>query len=97
MNSLSSNSLFDQRLDEEPSFAGHHSPDVETERVARKIRERVVAEIEDRGLRSYIGDLEIDGYTILPPEVVGPASFIEELLERTLEALVDDCPFDLDI
>src|SRR5262249_113873 len=32
-------------MSSEPRFAGQHSPDVETERAARKIRERVMAEI----------------------------------------------------
>jgi hypothetical protein len=71
----------------EPQFAGQHSPDVETERAARRIRERVMSEIERLGLRQYVGDMEIDGYTILPPEVVGPASFAEELREKALELL----------
>jgi hypothetical protein len=46
-----------------------------------------MAEIDRLDLRRYVGDLEIDGYTILPPEVVGPASFAEELREKALEAL----------
>jgi hypothetical protein len=74
----------------EPRFAGVHSPDVETERAARKVRERVMAEIERLNLRQYVGDLEIDGYTILPPEVIGPASFVEELRDKALEVLAQD-------
>ena len=74
----------------EPRFAGVHSPDVETERAARKLRERVMAEIERLNLRKYVGDMEIDGYTILPPEVVGPASFVEELREKALDLLEKD-------
>lgn len=81
----------------EPQFAGQHSPDVETERAARRIRERVMAEIERLGLRQHVGDMEIDGYTILPPEVVGPASFVEELRERTLEILEIDTAELIDI
>jgi hypothetical protein len=72
----------------EPTFAGAHSPDVETERAARKIRERVMAEIDRLNLRKYVADLEIDGWTILPPDVVGAGSaFVEKLRERTLEVL----------
>ena len=74
----------------EPSFAGVHAPDGETERAARKLRERVMAEVERLGLRQYIGDMEIDGYTILPPEVVGPASFVAELREKVLALLETD-------
>ena len=82
---------------DEPRFAGTHSPDAETERAARKLRERVMAEIERLGLRQYVGDMEIDGYTILPPEVVGPASFVAELREKALE-VIDKAPaFDVDI
>jgi hypothetical protein len=77
-------------LNSEPRFAGAHSPDVATERAAREVRERVMAEIERLNLRKYVGDLEIDGYTILPPEVVGPASFAEELREKALEVLAQD-------
>jgi hypothetical protein len=74
----------------EPKFAGFHSPDVETERAARKARERVMSEIERLNLRRYIADLEIDGFTILPPEVVGPISFAQELREKALEVLEKD-------
>jgi hypothetical protein len=50
-----------------------------------------MAEIERLNLRKYVGDLEIDGYTILPPEVVGSASsFVEELREKALEVLAQD-------
>jgi len=87
MSVLSKNHEDKEALNSEPRFAGAHSPDVETERAARKIRERVMAEIERLNLRKYVGDLEIDGYTILPPEVVGPASFAEELREKTLAVL----------
>jgi hypothetical protein len=74
--------------DSEPTFAGAHSPDVETEREARKIRERVMTEIERLDLRSHVADLEIDGWTILPPEVVGAApAFVAELRDATLEVL----------
>ena len=78
---------FAEEFPSEPTFAGSHSPDVETERAARKIRERVMAEIARLDLRKYVGDLEIDGYTILPPEVVGPLSFAERLREKTIEAI----------
>jgi len=72
----------------EPTFAGAHSPTVEIERGARKIRERVMAEIERLNLRKYIADLEIDGWTVLPPEVVGATpAFVEELRETTLRVL----------
>ena len=70
----------------DPRFAGYHSADVETERAAGKIRDRVLAEIERLNLRKYVGDMEIDGWTVLPPEVVGASeSFIEELREKVLE------------
>src|SRR5512143_114386 len=49
------------------------------------------------GLRSYVGDMEIDGYTILPPELVGPASFVEELREKALEVIDKSPAFDVDI
>jgi len=72
----------------EPTFAGAHSPDAEIERGARKIRERVMAEIDRLNLRQYIADLEIDGWTVLPPEVVGVGSaFVEALREQTLAAI----------
>jgi Phytanoyl-CoA dioxygenase (PhyH) len=84
---------YEDASNSEPTFSGAHSPDVETERAARKIRERVMAEIDRLNLRKYIGDLEIDGYTILPPDVVGaPQSFLDELREKTLEVL--DRPLD---
>ena len=60
----------------EVRFAGFHSPDVETERLARGARERVMAEIERLDLRRYIGDLEIDGFTILPPDIGGSAACV---------------------
>ena len=66
----------------EPRFAGKHAAD---------------AEIERLDLRRYVGDLEIDGYTILPPEVVGPASFAAELREKTLELLEIDTADPADI
>jgi ectoine hydroxylase-related dioxygenase (phytanoyl-CoA dioxygenase family) len=81
----------------EPSFAGVHSPDLETERAARQIRERVMAEIERLGVRRYIGDIEIDGYAILPPEVAGPMSFVDELREKALEVLEKDTAENVDI
>ena len=74
----------------EPRFAGQHTPDAETERGARKIRERVMAEVARLGARPYVADMEIDGYTILPPEVVGPASFAEELCNKALAILETD-------
>jgi ectoine hydroxylase-related dioxygenase (phytanoyl-CoA dioxygenase family) len=80
-----------------PRFAGVHSPDAETERAARRLRERVMAEIERLGLRQYVGDMEIDGYTILPPEVVGPASFVAELREKALEVIDKYPAADVDI
>ncbi len=81
-----------------PKFAGTHSPDVETERKAREIRERVMAEIERLGLRHHIADLEIDGYTILPPETVGPREFFETLRDETLRLLEEETGFyDIDI
>jgi hypothetical protein len=84
-------------LDAEPKFAGAHSPDVETERAARKARERVMADIARLNLRSYVADLEIDGFTILPPEVVGPLSFARELRDKALEVLAGDGWNDVDI
>ena len=90
MNTLHNDYQSKDPVTSEPRFAGVHSPDVETERAARKVRERVMAEIERLNLRKYVGDLEIDGYTILPPEVVGPASFAEELRAKALEVLDQD-------
>jgi hypothetical protein len=81
----------------EPRFAGTHSPDADTERAAWGLRDRVMAEIERLGLRAHVADMEIDGYTILPPEVVGPASFVEELRERALEVIDRHPAFDVDI
>lgn len=84
-------------IDLEPRFAGAHSPDVATERAARLIRERVMAQIARLDLRSYIADMEIDGYTILPPEVVGPLSFAEGLRDKALEVLAKDSEHNVDI
>jgi ectoine hydroxylase-related dioxygenase (phytanoyl-CoA dioxygenase family) len=81
----------------EPRFAGVHSPDAETERAARKLRERVMAEIERLDLRQYVGDMEIDGYTILPPEVVGAGPFVERLREKALEVIDKYPAADVDI
>jgi hypothetical protein len=81
----------------EPRFAGAHSPDAETERAARQIRARVMAEIDRLSLRKYLGDLEIDGYAILPPEVVGPLPFAEQLRDRALEVLETDTAERIDI
>jgi hypothetical protein len=86
--SVLSKDVENKTANSEPTFAGAHSPDVETERGARKIRERVMAEIDRLNLRKYVADLEIDGWTILPPDVVGAGSaFVEELREKTLEVL----------
>jgi hypothetical protein len=67
-------------------FVGTHSPDAATERAAGKIRKRVMAEIERLGLRKYLGDVEIDGYTILPPESwdlhLSSRSYADDVLRR---------------
>ena len=85
-------------VNEELRFAGSHSPDLETERAAREVRTRVMGEIDRLGLRSYVGDIEIDGYAILPPEVVGvPRSFVEELREKALEAAERDSFMKVDV
>jgi hypothetical protein len=97
MNTIRKESENAAAMTAEPRFAGQHSPDVETERAARKVRERVMAEIERLNLRKYVGDFEIDGYCILPPDVVGPASFVEELREKALEAVERDKDHKIDI
>jgi hypothetical protein len=80
-----------------PRFAGEHSPENETERAAREPRERVMGEIARLNLRSYVADLEIDGFTILPPEVVGPAAFVAELRDQTLAVIDMDASQNVDI
>jgi len=98
MNELRNDAAHAAVQSDEPRFAGQHSPDVETERAARKIRERVMAEIDRLNLRKYVGDMEIDGYTILPPEVVGaPAAFLDELRAKALEVAESDAFNQIDI
>jgi ectoine hydroxylase-related dioxygenase (phytanoyl-CoA dioxygenase family) len=98
MKALETDFTTDTTEPSEPRFAGTHTPDIETERAARQIRERVMAEIERLHVRRYVADMEIDGYTILPPDVVGASpAFLAELRERALDVLEKDTVEKVDI
>jgi len=45
---------------------------------------RIIGEIRRLGLERHVTELEAFGFTILEPELVGPASFIDEMAEVTL-------------
>jgi len=53
--------------------------------VAQTPLQKVWAEIQDRGLEKYIADLDVNGYTIIPPEVACPDGLHERLLEAVLD------------
>jgi len=50
--------------------------------------EQLWAEIEQHDLARHIAELEVRGFTVVPPEKVAPRGFAERLLERAL-ALVE--------
>ena len=80
-----------------PRFAGTHHPDIATERAAVDARTRVMAEIDRLNLHEYVRQLEVEGYTVLPPETVGPSSFAEALRDGVLEASKTAAGNDIDI
>jgi hypothetical protein len=46
--------------------------------------ERLYPELRQLGLESHIADLAMQGYTVVPPEKVGPPGYIEALREAVL-------------
>lgn len=65
-------------------FAGFLLADEVANRMAREARDRVFAEIDRLGLIANVGELEMKGYTALPPERVGPPAFIDRLRETVI-------------
>ena len=47
-------------------------------------RERAWKEISDLGMKSYVADLDADGYCVIPPEIANPNNLSERLLEALL-------------
>ena len=47
--------------------------------------QKVWAEIQERGLEKHIADLDVNGYTIIPPELACPDALHERLLEAVLD------------
>jgi hypothetical protein len=66
-------------------FAGDSYTTDENDRAGDAARDRVFAEIDRLDFRASIGQLEADGYTVIPPELAAPPGFIE----RVREALID--------
>jgi len=56
---------------------------------AEEARRRLEGEIDRYGLAPQVAELEIQGYTILPPGRVAPAGFIERLRDAILEVADD--------
>src|SRR5687767_12993138 len=74
-----------------PRFAGALHPDAATERAAEEARARVVAEIARLGLEDQVGQLERDGYAIVPPDKAAPPGFADRLRDAVLAASAE-CP-----
>lgn len=49
--------------------------------------ERVWDEIRAHQLEPYIAELDVQGYTVLPPEVAAADGFTDRLLEACLQVL----------
>jgi hypothetical protein len=80
-----------------PRFAGTHHPDRATELLAEQARARVLAEIDRLDLHKYVHELDLNGYTVIPPERVAPAHFIDELREAVVDATYKAEGNDIDI
>jgi hypothetical protein len=69
-----------------PRFSGYLHPDEITERAAMEARDRVMSEIDRLRLREFVGQLDSDGFTIIPPERAAPPGFAEKLRGALLTA-----------
>jgi hypothetical protein len=52
--------------------------------MAVEARERVLAEIDRLNLHKYVQDLELNGFTIIPPDKAAPPGFAEALRDAVL-------------
>lgn len=71
-------------LAEAPRFAGLILSEEDVEIKAMEARARVMAEIERLGLGDNVRELEIDGYTVVPPEKAAPPGFTDRLRDAVL-------------
>ena len=53
--------------------------------VAQTLLQKIWAEIEEQGLEKYIAELDVQGYTIIPPELASPNGLCGRLLEAVLD------------
>jgi ectoine hydroxylase-related dioxygenase (phytanoyl-CoA dioxygenase family) len=67
------------------SFAREFLDDAAGETAARQAAGRVLDEVRRLGLESQAWELDCQGYTVLPPESVASAQFIDELRRITLD------------
>lgn len=47
------------------------------------------ARVQELGLESYVQELDVNGYTVLPPEKVAPADFIQRLTDTVLRVITE--------
>lgn len=66
-------------------FAGDSYTTEDNDRAGEAARKRVFAEIDRLDLRAAIGELEMQGYTVIPPELAAPPGFAERVREALLE------------
>jgi Phytanoyl-CoA dioxygenase (PhyH) len=78
-------------------FAGAFVLDDDARAKAREARDRVFADIENRGLLRNIGELEMKGYTVLSPEQVGPNEFVSELRDAIVKLVERRNEIDIDL
>lgn len=57
----------------------------ETASEYRQPLEQIWDEIRDQGLEKYVAELDANGYTVLPPEIAGPAGLTDRMLEACLD------------
>ena len=68
-----------------PSFSAAFLVDDVSERLAAQATARVFDDVRRLGLERNAWELDAEGFTVVPPELVGPTSFIDELRAQVLD------------
>ena len=67
-----------------PRFCGTHHADPTIEQLAVEARARVLAEIDRLDLHEHVHELDVNGFTVVPPERAAPPGFADALRDAVL-------------